>query len=129
MSTRTHTLFPNTTRFRSWPAAAKLNRFLRSTGRRPDGYHELQTVFRLLDWGDEIRLRRRDDGAIRRLNDVPGVPAQSDLVVRAAQQLQEHTGTALGVDIAVEKRIPMGGGRGGGGRSEGRRGGKEGVGT
>jgi 4-diphosphocytidyl-2-C-methyl-D-erythritol kinase len=97
-----------------WPAPAKLNLFLRITGRRADGYHELQTVFRLLDWGDELRLRVRADGAIRRLADVPGVPERDDLVVRAARLLREHTGTTQGADIEVEKRIPMGGGLGGG---------------
>jgi 4-diphosphocytidyl-2-C-methyl-D-erythritol kinase len=108
-----------------WPAPAKVNLFLRISGRRPDGYHELQTVFRLLDWGDEIRLRLRADGKIRRLRDVPGVPVDSDLMVRAAQLLQRHAGVAagvdieqadvpLGVDIEVDKRIPMGGGLGGG---------------
>jgi 4-diphosphocytidyl-2-C-methyl-D-erythritol kinase len=97
-----------------WPAPAKLNLFLRITGRRPDGYHELQTVFRLLDWGDEIRLRPRDDGEIRRMRELPGVPAQDDLVVRAAKLLQRHAGVTTGVDIEVEKRLPMGGGLGGG---------------
>ncbi|MBB6189275.1 4-diphosphocytidyl-2-C-methyl-D-erythritol kinase [Rhodanobacter sp. MP7CTX1] len=97
-----------------WPAPAKLNLFLRITDRRQDGYHELQTVFRLLDWGDEIRLRLRDDGEIQRLSDVPGVPAHTDLVVRAAQLLQRHAAVAAGVDIDVIKRIPMGGGLGGG---------------
>ncbi|HKR77347.1 MAG TPA: 4-(cytidine 5'-diphospho)-2-C-methyl-D-erythritol kinase [Rhodanobacter sp.] len=97
-----------------WPAPAKLNLFLRITGRRPDGYHELQTVFRLLAWGDELRLRVRDDGEIRRFTDVPGVPAESDLVVRAARLLQECAGSALGAEIGLEKRIPMGGGLGGG---------------
>ncbi|WP_199097030.1 4-(cytidine 5'-diphospho)-2-C-methyl-D-erythritol kinase [Dyella sp. ASV21] len=97
-----------------WPAPAKVNLFLRILGRRPDGYHELQTVFRLLDWGDEIRLRRRRDGGIHRLTDVPGVPADSDLVVRAARLLQPHAAAGCGVDIEVEKRIPMGGGLGGG---------------
>jgi 4-diphosphocytidyl-2-C-methyl-D-erythritol kinase len=97
-----------------WPAPAKLNLFLRVVGRREDGYHELQTVFRLLDWGDEIRLRLRSDGEIRRLSDVPGVPESADLVVRAARRLQKHSGVAQGVDIEVEKRIPMGGGLGGG---------------
>jgi 4-diphosphocytidyl-2-C-methyl-D-erythritol kinase len=97
-----------------WPAPAKLNLFLRITGRRSDGYHELQTVFRLLDWGDEIRLRLRDDGEIRRHRDMPGVPADSDLAVRAAQLIQTHAGVTSGVDIAVEKRVPMGGGLGGG---------------
>ncbi|WP_426700591.1 4-(cytidine 5'-diphospho)-2-C-methyl-D-erythritol kinase [Rhodanobacter sp. Col0626] len=97
-----------------WPAPAKLNLFLRIIGRRPDGYHELQTVFRLLDWGDEIRLRLRRDGAVRRLNAVPGVPEAADLVVRAARLLQERAGASSGVDIVLEKRIPMGGGLGGG---------------
>ena len=97
-----------------WPAPAKLNLFLRITGRRPDGYHELQTVFRLLDWGDELRLRVRDDGEIRRLTDVPGVPEQDDLVVRAAKLLRTRAGGAPGAEIEVEKRIPMGGGLGGG---------------
>lgn len=97
-----------------WPAPAKLNLFLRITGRRADGYHELQTVFRLLGWGDELRLRVRADGAIRRLTEMPGVPEQDDLVVRAARQLREHAGVALGADIEVAKRIPMGGGLGGG---------------
>lgn len=97
-----------------WPAPAKLNLFLRITGRRSDGYHELQTVFRLLAWGDELRLRVREDGAIQRVIEVPGVPADSDLAVRAARLLQAHTGGVAGADIAVEKRIPMGGGLGGG---------------
>lgn len=97
-----------------WPAPAKLNLFLRVIGRRADGYHELQTVFRLLDWGDEVRLRVREDGEIRRLRDIPGVPESADLVVRAARLLQEHAETGLGVDIEVDKRIPMGGGLGGG---------------
>lgn len=97
-----------------WPAPAKLNLFLRITGRRPDGYHELQTVFRLLDWGDEIRLRVRNDGEIRRPTEVPGVPEEADLVVRAARLLQPHAPAGAGVDIEVEKRIPMGGGLGGG---------------
>lgn len=97
-----------------WPAPAKLNLFLRIVGRRPDGYHELQTVFRLLDWGDEIRLRLRDDGAVCRLAGAAGVAPDSDLVVRAARLLQQHAGSTPGVDIAVEKRIPLGGGLGGG---------------
>jgi 4-diphosphocytidyl-2-C-methyl-D-erythritol kinase len=97
-----------------WPAPAKLNLFLRITGRRADGYHELQTVFRLLDWGDELRLRVREDGAIRRLTEVTGVPEQADLAVRAARLLREHAGVAFGAEIELEKRIPMGGGLGGG---------------
>jgi 4-diphosphocytidyl-2-C-methyl-D-erythritol kinase len=97
-----------------WPAPAKLNLFLRITGRRADGYHELQTVFRLLDWGDELRLRVRADGAIRRLTEVSGVPEQDDLMVRAACLLREHAGVTLGAEIELGKRIPMGGGLGGG---------------
>jgi 4-diphosphocytidyl-2-C-methyl-D-erythritol kinase len=97
-----------------WPAPAKLNLFLRITGRRADGYHELQTVFRLLDGGDEVRLRVRDDGLIRRTREVPGVPESADLAVRAARLLQERAGTPVGADIEVDKRIPMGGGLGGG---------------
>lgn len=98
----------------AWPAPAKLNLFLRIVGRRADGYHELQTVFRLLDWGDEVRLRVREDGAIRRLTAVPGVPEEDDLLVRAARLLRERAGVTVGVEIAIDKRIPMGGGLGGG---------------
>lgn len=96
------------------PAPAKINLFLHIVGRRPDGYHLLQTAFRMLDWGDEIILRRRDDGLIVRTTDVPGVAAEADLVVRAARALQAATGSTFGAEIGVEKRIPMGGGLGGG---------------
>jgi 4-diphosphocytidyl-2-C-methyl-D-erythritol kinase len=96
------------------PAPAKINLFLHIVGRRPDGYHLLQTAFRMLDWGDEIILRRRDDGIIVRTTDVPGVAAEADLVVRAARALQAATGSPFGAEIGVEKRIPMGGGLGGG---------------
>ena len=98
----------------AWPAPAKLNLFLQITGRRADGYHELQTVFRLLDWGDEIRLRPRDDGAIRRVQGAAAVAEDADLAMRAARLLQQHAGCPRGADIVVEKRIPMGGGLGGG---------------
>ena len=97
-----------------WPAPAKLNLFLHVVGRRADGYHELQTVFRLLDFGDEIALRVRPDGAIVRHAGLPGLPPEQDLVVRAARALRQASGTALGADIAVDKRIPAGGGLGGG---------------
>ncbi|MGN6381673.1 MAG: 4-(cytidine 5'-diphospho)-2-C-methyl-D-erythritol kinase [Dyella sp.] len=97
-----------------WPAPAKLNLFLRITGRRPDGYHELQTVFRLLDWGDELRLRVRADGIVQREGELPGVPADEDITVRAARLLQTRAGITLGADIGIDKRIPMGGGLGGG---------------
>jgi len=98
-----------------WPAPAKLNLFLRITGRRADGYHELQTVFRILDWGDRLRLRVRDDGRIERQGEsLPGLAAADDLVVRAAKLLQQEANVALGADIVVEKHVPAGGGFGGG---------------
>jgi 4-diphosphocytidyl-2-C-methyl-D-erythritol kinase len=98
-----------------WPAPAKLNLFLHITGRRDDGYHLLQTVFRLLDWGDTVRIRVREDGRIQRIGpSVPGVDEADDLMVRAAKLLQSAAKVPLGADIAVEKRIPAGGGFGGG---------------
>ena len=96
------------------PAPAKLNLFLHIVGRREDGYHLLQTVFQLLDYGDLLHFDTRSDGVIRRVNDVPGVPAESDLVVRAARLLQSAVPGLPGADITVEKRLPMGGGLGGG---------------
>jgi len=96
------------------PAPAKLNLFLHVVGRRPDGYHLLQSVFRLLDWGDDVFLASRRDGVVRRNSDLTGVPEQQDLVVRAARALQQASGCRLGVDIEVTKRLPMGGGLGGG---------------
>jgi 4-diphosphocytidyl-2-C-methyl-D-erythritol kinase len=96
------------------PAPAKLNLFLHVVGRRADGYHLLQTAFRLLDWGDTLDFARRGDGRIHRVNEVPGVAEADDLVVRAARLLQAHTGCALGADITVHKVLPMGGGIGGG---------------
>ncbi len=98
----------------SYPAPAKLNLMLRVTGRRADGYHLLQTVFRLLDYGDRLRFALRDDGVISRVNDIPGVSADVDLTVRAARLLQEVSGCRLGADISLEKRLPLGGGLGGG---------------
>ena len=96
------------------PAPAKLNLFLHVTGRRADGYHLLQTAFVMLDYADDIVLTLRDDGHINRVNDLPGVEPERDLVVRAARLLRDRTGCKLGVDIAVTKRLPMGGGLGGG---------------
>ena len=101
------------------PAPAKLNLFLHVTGRRPDGYHLLQTVFQLVDHGDLLHFSVRDDGIIRRTTDIPDVPEASDLVFRAAQLLKAAVrakpGTEnLGADIAIDKRLPMGGGLGGG---------------
>lgn len=99
----------------AWPAPAKLNLFLHITGRRPDGYHALQTVFRLLDWGDTVHLRPRPDGVIARVGEsVSGVAEADDLLVRAAKLLQIEGNSSQGADIAVEKRIPAGGGFGGG---------------
>ena len=96
------------------PAPAKLNLFLHIIGRRADGYHLLQTVFQLLDHGDLLHFDVRGDGLIRRVNDVPGVPEESDLVVRAARLLQSSLPGLPGADITVDKRLPMGGGLGGG---------------
>jgi 4-diphosphocytidyl-2-C-methyl-D-erythritol kinase len=95
-------------------APAKLNLFLHVVGRREDGYHLLQSVFTLLDFGDDISVTPRRDGEIIRVSELPGVPMESDLVVRAARLLQQRAGVALGCDIAVIKRTPMGGGLGGG---------------
>jgi 4-diphosphocytidyl-2-C-methyl-D-erythritol kinase len=98
-----------------WPAPAKLNLFLTITGRRPDGLHLLQTVFQLLDWGDTVHVRLRRDGLIARDGDNAGIAEQDDLVVRAARLLQAAASPAgLGADIRVDKRVPVGGGLGGG---------------
>ncbi|MDP1538240.1 MAG: 4-(cytidine 5'-diphospho)-2-C-methyl-D-erythritol kinase [Burkholderiales bacterium] len=97
-----------------FPAPAKLNLMLRVLGRRADGYHLLQTVFRFIDYGDTVRLRVRQDGIIARVQPLPGISAAEDLTVRAARALQAATGTPLGVDIAIDKRLPVGGGLGGG---------------
>jgi 4-diphosphocytidyl-2-C-methyl-D-erythritol kinase len=96
------------------PAPAKVNLFLHVTGRREDGYHLLESLFALVDLADTVTLVRRDDGAIVRAREVPGVAEQADLAVRAAFALRDATGAALGASIAVDKRIPMGGGLGGG---------------
>ncbi len=97
-----------------YPAPAKLNLFLHVVGRRADGYHLLQTLFRLIDYGDRLFFSPRDDGAVVLSNLLPGVPPESDLTVRAARLLQAETGCRKGVEISIEKRLPMGGGLGGG---------------
>lgn len=97
-----------------WPAPAKLNLFLHIVGRRADGYHLLQTVFQLLNWGDTVRLRRRDDDAIVRVSGLADVPPEQDLAVRAAIELRRASGSTRGAEIAIDKRIPTGGGLGGG---------------
>ena len=98
----------------SWPAPAKINLFLHITARRADGYHELQTLFQFLDYCDELWFEVRDDEVIERITEVPGVPPEQDLVVRAAKLLQQYSGCSLGVDIRIDKCLPMGGGLGGG---------------
>ena len=98
----------------AWPAPAKLNLFLHITGQRDDGYHLLQTVFQFIQLQDEIDFTILDSNDIRRSSVMPGVDAEDDLVIRAARLLKEKTGCRLGVDINVTKRIPAGGGLGGG---------------
>ncbi|HWP94953.1 MAG TPA: 4-(cytidine 5'-diphospho)-2-C-methyl-D-erythritol kinase [Gammaproteobacteria bacterium] len=98
----------------SWPAPAKLNLFIHIVGRRPDGYHLLQTVFQFIDLVDELRIEVRADGLIRRTAGLASIAPEDDLVVRAARRLKAATGTPLGADIAVTKRIPAGAGLGGG---------------
>ena len=104
-------VFPD---FQPFLAPAKINLFLHIIGQRADGYHSLQSVFQLLDFYDTIHLKPTQTGEIKRVNDIANVPANRDLCVRAALALQQVTGCAQGVEIAVEKRIPMGGGLGGG---------------
>jgi 4-diphosphocytidyl-2-C-methyl-D-erythritol kinase len=97
-----------------WPAPAKLNLFLHVLGRRPDGYHELQTCFQFVDLCDEISIELRPDGQIRRTVEIAGIPSSADLCIRAAAGLKEASACPLGADIGVLKRIPVGGGLGGG---------------
>lgn len=97
-----------------WPAPAKLNLFLHITGRRADGYHELQTVFQMLDYGDWLWFTPLNSGDILRDGDVPGVEPEQDLVIRAAQLLKEKTDYSSGANIKIDKRLPLGAGVGGG---------------
>ena len=97
-----------------WPAPAKLNLFLHVVGRRADGYHLLQTVFRFIDRSDQLRFAPRKDGAVVLATPIPGVPPETDLTVRAARLLQDATRCRQGVTISLEKHLPMGGGLGGG---------------
>jgi 4-diphosphocytidyl-2-C-methyl-D-erythritol kinase len=96
------------------PAPAKLNLMLHILGRRADGYHELQTLFQFLDFGDELGFALRQDGVIQLHTSIDDVPHDSNLIVRAACLLQQHANCALGADIWLDKRLPMGGGIGGG---------------
>ena len=105
---------PGRAAWSAWPAPAKLNLFLHITGRRADGYHDLQTVFQLLDWGDTLHCRVRADGVICRLGKHAHGAESDDLVVRAARLLQSASGSPLGADLRIDKRIPVGGGMGGG---------------
>ena len=107
------------TELKNCPAPAKLNLFLHVNGRRADGYHLLQTVFQLIDHGDTLHFTLRDDTVLRRVTDMPGVPEESDLIIRAARLLQAEVlrrqgALPRGVDIAIDKILPMGGGLGGG---------------
>src|SRR4029077_15391022 len=97
-----------------WPAPAKLNLFLHVTGRRADGYHELQTLFQLIDLCDTLSIRVTDAGRIGRRAGPAGVDPESDLTVRAAKALQAATGCRAGASLRISKRIPLGGGLGGG---------------
>lgn len=99
---------------RAWPAPAKINLFLHVVGRKPDGYHLLQTLFRFIDQADVLRFAPRDDGRIDLATPLPGVPPETDLTVRAARALQQASGCTSGATISVEKHLPMGGGLGGG---------------
>ncbi|HEY6483088.1 MAG TPA: 4-(cytidine 5'-diphospho)-2-C-methyl-D-erythritol kinase [Steroidobacteraceae bacterium] len=97
-----------------WPAPAKLNLFLHVTGQRADGYHELQTVFQLIDLCDRISVSVREDGIIERTAGAAGVAADCDLAVKAARVLQQAGGVRQGASLRIAKRIPLGGGLGGG---------------
>ncbi|MCB1756764.1 MAG: 4-(cytidine 5'-diphospho)-2-C-methyl-D-erythritol kinase, partial [Gammaproteobacteria bacterium] len=99
---------------KTWPAPAKLNLFLHITDRREDGYHLLQTVFQFLDFCDQLRFSLRDDERIVLETDCAGIPPQENLVVRAALLLQSRLEQRRGVSIWIDKRLPMGGGLGGG---------------
>ncbi len=97
-----------------WLAPAKINRFLHITGQREDGYHELQTVFQFLNYADELSFKRRDDAEILLQTPLDGVADEDNLVVRAAQLLQKISSRPKGVEISISKKLPMGGGLGGG---------------
>ena len=105
---------PTETTTRSWPAPAKLNLFLHINGQRPDGYHELQTLFQLLDWGDELQITVNQNGHISRNCNIDSIPEADDICVRAARLLQARCSVKQGAHIDLVKRIPMGAGLGGG---------------
>lgn len=99
---------------RFWSAPAKINLFLHVIGRRADGYHLLQTAFQFLDYGDELSFRVTDDGRVTRIIDLPGVSTETDLSLRAAKLLKDSTHSSKGVEVTLKKRLPAGGGLGGG---------------
>lgn len=105
---------PNDTGLKTWPAPAKLNLFLHVTGRRADGYHDLQTLFQILDWGDELSFEVDTGGHIGRQGHIAGVPERDDLCIRAAHLLKNRCGVRQGARITLHKRIPIGAGLGGG---------------
>jgi 4-diphosphocytidyl-2-C-methyl-D-erythritol kinase len=98
----------------SWPAPAKINLFLHITGQRSDGYHQLQTVFQFLDYCDHLQFQITDQPEIRLLTSIAGVDDDDNLIIRAAKLLQQHADIKYGVEIALDKHLPMGGGLGGG---------------
>ncbi len=99
---------------RDWPAPAKLNLMLHITGRREDGYHLLQTVFQIVDYSDELSFEVTQSGDLHQVTPIAGVDAGDDLIIRAARLLQQRSGCSQGAAISIEKRLPMGGGLGGG---------------
>ncbi len=105
---------PVGTGIRVWPAPAKINLFLHVTGRRADGYHDLQTLFQILDWGDELRFTINDKGCISRCCNIDSIPEEEDICVRAARLLRQSCAVNNGVHIDLTKRIPAGAGLGGG---------------
>ena len=98
----------------AWPSPAKVNLFLHITGRRDDGYHEIQTAFQFLDYSDSLEFQVQQSGAIELLTPLKGVKNESNLIIRAAKCLQSHTDSKQGAKISIEKRLPIGGGLGGG---------------
>ena len=98
----------------AWPSPAKVNLFLHITGRRDDGYHEIQTAFQFLDYSDSLEFQVEQSGAIELLTPLKGVKNESNLIIRAAKCLQSHTDSKQGAKISIKKRLPIGGGLGGG---------------
>ena len=98
----------------AWPSPAKVNLFLHITGRRDDGYHEIQTAFQFLDYSDSLEFQVQQSCAIELLTPIKGVKNESNLIIRAAKCLQSHTDSKQGAKISIKKRLPIGGGLGGG---------------